>query len=110
MCGDQSTGRHYDVFACEGCKLFFRRAVTKNRQYPCRKRSHACQVTKDNRKGCKACRLKKCYDVKMNPNSVVISNNNEEGVTGILPSSDLLEKGNEGVAMMKKGERLQAVR
>ena len=34
--------------------------------------------------------------MKMNPNSVVISNNNEEGVTGILPNNDLLESAMKG--------------
>ena len=91
VCGDRSSGRHYDVYACEGCKLFFRRSISHKREYSCKKKSYACNIDKNSRKGCKACRLMKCFNVNMNPKSVVLSSNNQGGVTGILPNSELLE-------------------
>lgn len=37
VCGDNSTGYHYGVQSCEGCKGFFRRSVHKNIAYVCTK-------------------------------------------------------------------------
>ena len=31
ICGDQSSGKHFDAFVCEGCKAFFRLRKPLNR-------------------------------------------------------------------------------
>ena len=64
ICSDRSTGRHYKVYSCEGCKNFFRRSVRKDVKYVCPAYGK-CPVHKDQRTRCKACRLKKCLKVGM---------------------------------------------
>lgn len=71
VCGRLSSGIHYEAIACEGCKAFFRRIVTKNRQgsYQC-KNNGSCEVEYTNRwTCCKICRFKKCLEVGMQPES-----------------------------------------
>ncbi|GAA6084447.1 peroxisome proliferator-activated receptor gamma-like [Tachysurus ichikawai] len=58
ICGDRASGYHYGVYACEGCKGFFRRTVQLNLRYKlC---SQKCQVHKKSRNKCQSCRFKKC--------------------------------------------------
>ena len=69
VCGDRSSGWHYNVLACEGCKGFFRRSVSKKLVYSC-KFSGNCSIDKNSRKRCQACRLRKCHVKGMKPESV----------------------------------------
>ena len=62
MCGDRASGYHYNALACEGCKGFFRRSVTKGQKYAC-KYGDNCEIDMYMRRKCQACRLKKCYIV-----------------------------------------------
>uniref|UniRef100_A0AC34F4R7 Nuclear receptor domain-containing protein n=1 Tax=Panagrolaimus sp. ES5 TaxID=591445 RepID=A0AC34F4R7_9BILA len=66
VCNDTSTtGHHYGVNCCLGCKSFFRRAVIKKRAYFCEK-DNSCDITqRTGRQSCRACRLKKCFAVGM---------------------------------------------
>lgn len=70
VCGDKSTGWHYGVLACEGCKGFFRRSISKKRVYGHCKFRGICTITKQNRKRCQSCRLRKCHNKGMKPDSV----------------------------------------
>ena len=67
VCGDRSSGKHYGVYSCDGCRGFFKRSVRRNMAYVC-KESGACVVDLTRRNQCQACRFQKCLDVKMNKN------------------------------------------
>ena len=65
MCGDKSSGVHYGVITCEGCKGFFRRSQSSgvvNYQCP---RQKNCVVDRVNRNRCQSCRLQKCLALGM---------------------------------------------
>uniref|UniRef100_A0A668AW16 Retinoic acid receptor, alpha b n=1 Tax=Myripristis murdjan TaxID=586833 RepID=A0A668AW16_9TELE len=69
VCQDKSSGYHYGVSACEGCKGFFRRSIQKNMVYTCH-REKVCVINKVTRNRCQSCRLQKCFDVGMSKESV----------------------------------------
>nr|AAF80976.1 retinoic acid receptor gamma 2I [Ambystoma mexicanum] len=64
VCNDKSSGYHYGVSSCEGCKGFFRRSIQKNMVYTCH-RDKNCQINKVTRNRCQYCRLQKCFEVGM---------------------------------------------
>ncbi|GAA58146.1 nuclear receptor ROR-alpha [Clonorchis sinensis] len=69
VCGDKSTGAHYGVFTCEGCKGFFRRAVHRNQTYACA-RNGSCEVNRALRNKCQHCRFLKCLASGMSKDAV----------------------------------------
>ncbi|XP_022413404.1 retinoic acid receptor alpha isoform X1 [Delphinapterus leucas] len=69
VCQDKSSGYHYGVSACEGCKGFFRRSIQKNMVYTCH-RDKNCIINKVTRNRCQYCRLQKCFEVGMSRESV----------------------------------------
>uniref|UniRef100_UPI00398F06F0 vitamin D3 receptor B-like n=1 Tax=Pristiophorus japonicus TaxID=55135 RepID=UPI00398F06F0 len=64
VCGDKATGFHFNAMTCEGCKGFFRRSMKKKANFTCPFNGN-CSITKDNRRHCQACRLKRCQDIGM---------------------------------------------
>ncbi|NP_001164713.1 peroxisome proliferator-activated receptor-like protein [Saccoglossus kowalevskii] len=72
VCGDVSTGLHYGVHSCEGCKGFFRRTIRMSLLYePCPYRdSDPCTINISTRNKCQFCRYKKCLDVGMSAKEV----------------------------------------
>ncbi|KAJ8364650.1 hypothetical protein SKAU_G00134810 [Synaphobranchus kaupii] len=69
VCQDKSSGYHYGVSACEGCKGFFRRSIQKNMLYTCHREKN-CIINKVTRNRCQYCRLQKCLEVGMSKESV----------------------------------------
>ncbi|KAI6178537.1 Nuclear receptor domain-containing protein [Aphelenchoides besseyi] len=69
VCGDKSSGFHYSVQSCEGCKGFFRRSVQRNCTYKC-SRDGQCLVDRSNRNRCQKCRFDKCINAGMNRDTV----------------------------------------
>ena len=70
VCKDHATGLHFGAVTCEGCKGFFRRSVKKNASFKCALQG-SCQITKESRKHCQACRLQACFAVGMRPDLVL---------------------------------------
>lgn len=64
VCGDKSSGVHYGVITCEGCKGFFRRSQSSVVNYQC-PRNKNCVVDRVNRNRCQFCRLQKCLRLGM---------------------------------------------
>lgn len=73
VCGDKSSGYHYGVSSCEGCKGFFRRSVQKNMTYQCHKDQN-CEINKMTRNRCQYCRFQKCFSVGMSKEELRLSN------------------------------------
>ncbi|XP_063778305.1 retinoic acid receptor beta isoform X4 [Pseudophryne corroboree] len=69
VCQDKSSGYHYGVSACEGCKGFFRRSIQKNMVYTCHREKN-CVINKVTRNRCQYCRLQRCFEVGMSKESV----------------------------------------
>uniref|UniRef100_G3U0V9 RAR related orphan receptor B n=1 Tax=Loxodonta africana TaxID=9785 RepID=G3U0V9_LOXAF len=68
-CGDKSSGIHYGVITCEGCKGFFRRSQQNNASYSC-PRQRNCLIDRTNRNRCQHCRLQKCLALGMSRDAV----------------------------------------
>ncbi|NXX99603.1 VDR protein, partial [Centropus bengalensis] len=64
VCGDRATGFHFNAMTCEGCKGFFRRSMKRKAMFTCPFNGD-CKITKDNRRHCQACRLRRCVDIGM---------------------------------------------
>ncbi|KAL4226753.1 hypothetical protein ACF0H5_014733 [Mactra antiquata] len=64
VCNDESSGYHYGVDSCEGCKGFFRRCITQGMTHKC-SNEEKCEITPFTRNSCQYCRLKKCFAVGM---------------------------------------------
>ncbi|XP_043986319.1 retinoic acid receptor RXR-gamma-B isoform X2 [Gambusia affinis] len=69
ICGDRSSGKHYGVYSCEGCKGFFKRTVRKDLTYTCRDNKE-CLIDKRQRNRCQYCRYQKCLAMGMKREAV----------------------------------------
>ncbi|XP_037899680.1 protein tailless-like [Glossina fuscipes] len=71
VCCDHSSGKHYGIYACDGCANFFKRSIRKSQQYVCKSpKPGLCVVDRTHRNKCRACRLRKCFKVGMNKDAV----------------------------------------
>ncbi|XP_077432468.1 nuclear receptor ROR-alpha A isoform X2 [Vanacampus margaritifer] len=69
ICGDKSSGVHYGVITCEGCKGFFRRSQLPTVSYSCSRQSN-CTIDRSSRNRCQHCRLQKCLAQGMSRDAV----------------------------------------
>ncbi|KAL3093258.1 hypothetical protein niasHS_005153 [Heterodera schachtii] len=70
ICGGLSSFKYYSIPSCEACKQFFRRTVTLQIQYVCKKRGNCEMSTPHNKRKCGGCRLNKCLIMGMEPQMV----------------------------------------
>ncbi|XP_078064110.1 nuclear receptor ROR-alpha-like, partial [Mustelus asterias] len=69
ICGDKSSGIHYGVITCEGCKGFFRRSQQNTVSYTCSQQRN-CPIDRASRNRCQHCRLHKCLELGMSRDAV----------------------------------------
>ncbi|CAG2068758.1 unnamed protein product, partial [Timema podura] len=89
VCGDKSSGVHYGVITCEGCKGFFRRSQSSVVNYQC-PRNKNCVVDRVNRNRCQYCRLQKCLRLGMSRDGESFTLYFRDGSCGALVQSWLL--------------------
>ncbi|PAA59858.1 hypothetical protein BOX15_Mlig031075g1, partial [Macrostomum lignano] len=65
VCGDKALGFNFDAVSCESCKAFFRRNAAKGVEALKCPYEGNCRIDISNRRFCKRCRLRKCFDVGM---------------------------------------------
>lgn len=65
VCGDKALGYNFDAISCESCKAFFRRNAHKGVDYFKCPYDERCRMDQSNRRFCKRCRLKKCFEIGM---------------------------------------------
>ncbi|XP_032753723.1 nuclear receptor ROR-gamma isoform X2 [Rattus rattus] len=73
ICGDKSSGIHYGVITCEGCKGFFRRSQQCNVAYSCTRQQN-CPIDRTSRNRCQHCRLQKCLALGMSRDEYLVQN------------------------------------
>ena len=64
VCKDKATGIHYGTATCEGCKGFFKRSLSRYKDYICYF-GYQCKISPRSRKKCKSCRWNKCIEAGM---------------------------------------------
>uniref|UniRef100_A0A8R1HLP4 Nuclear receptor domain-containing protein n=1 Tax=Caenorhabditis japonica TaxID=281687 RepID=A0A8R1HLP4_CAEJA len=72
VCQDTSSGYHYGIPSCNGCKTFFRRTIIKNQIFVCQFDKN-CPVDRSIRCACKFCRFEKCLKVGMDKSALQAS-------------------------------------
>ncbi|XP_063958162.1 uncharacterized protein LOC129265451 [Lytechinus pictus] len=69
VCGAMSSGLHFGVFTCEGCKCFYRRSIREGANYACAK-ERSCEITMETRNSCRFCRFQKCIGLGMSKEGI----------------------------------------
>uniref|UniRef100_A0A7E4VTE0 Nuclear receptor n=1 Tax=Panagrellus redivivus TaxID=6233 RepID=A0A7E4VTE0_PANRE len=64
VCNDESDGLHFGKHTCRACAAFFRRTVSLKLDYAC-KHDNKCEIVKNARNMCRACRFQKCLSMGM---------------------------------------------
>ncbi|XP_077991522.1 nuclear receptor ROR-alpha B-like [Glandiceps talaboti] len=92
VCNDTSSGIHFGVYTCEGCKGFFRRSLKDYATYYCQcKKDQPCEITPTTRNVCRYCRLDKCITVGMCRDGIKLGRH-QKSFCGDKPIQELSEQ------------------
>jgi len=97
VCGDKSSGVHYGVITCEGCKGFFRRSQSGPVNYQC-PRNKQCVIDRVNRNRCQYCRLQKCIALGMSRDAVKFGRMSKKQREKVEGEAQLIKQGAAAVA------------
>ncbi|KAL3884549.1 hypothetical protein ACJMK2_024683 [Sinanodonta woodiana] len=92
VCGDKSSGVHYGVITCEGCKGFFRRSQSGPVSYQC-PRNKNCVIDRVNRNRCQYCRLQKCLALGMSRDAVKFGRMSKKQREKVEDEANLVKQG-----------------
>ncbi|KAL5020455.1 hypothetical protein ScPMuIL_003347 [Solemya velum] len=95
VCGDKSSGVHYGVITCEGCKGFFRRSQAGPVNYQC-PRNKSCVIDRVNRNRCQYCRLQKCLALGMSRDAVKFGRMSKKQREKVEDEANLIKQGQNG--------------
>lgn len=70
VCNDKAIGYNFDAVSCESCKAFFRRNAIRTKELKMCSYDDKCRMSPNTRKFCQKCRLRKCFEIGMNPDLV----------------------------------------
>ncbi|XP_069041925.1 retinoic acid receptor alpha-A isoform X1 [Lepisosteus oculatus] len=104
VCQDKSSGYHYGVSACEGCKGFFRRSIQKNMVYTCHREKN-CIINKVTRNRCQYCRLQKCLEVGMSKESRSSTKAGSPDASLLLPAPENKQGLSDGAPLAVRNDR-----
>ncbi|KAK7110570.1 hypothetical protein V1264_014419 [Littorina saxatilis] len=71
VCGDRAIAHNFGALTCETCKAFFRRNAHRAKEIPQCNFDSNCNISKNTRRFCTACRMKKCFVVGMDPSLIL---------------------------------------
>ncbi|CAD5220816.1 unnamed protein product [Bursaphelenchus okinawaensis] len=91
VCSSPSNGIHFKAVSCAACNAFFRRSIASRRVYLCRKNGD-CEISKNVRCLCRACRLKKCVFVGMDAKVVQPQRGQMSENDGVTVKKEVLKK------------------
>ncbi|KAI1693753.1 zinc finger, c4 type (two domains) domain-containing protein [Ditylenchus destructor] len=76
VCGASSNLYRFGIFCCRACCAFFRRSVAQNKHYNCKHKNRCIIDQEGMRNACRACRMRRCYEVGMKPEELCLPQNN----------------------------------
>ncbi|CAD6189286.1 unnamed protein product [Caenorhabditis auriculariae] len=68
-----ANGLHFGARTCAACAAFFRRSISDDKHYVCKRNQRCTSASRDGtgyRKICRSCRMKRCLDIGMLPENV----------------------------------------
>ena len=109
VCGDASTGIHYRVQSCEGCKGFWRRTIQRSmgEKYNCKIWTEQCVVNKETRGRCQRCRYLACLRAGMVADLVMADKERNSRLRLVAQNRERRKRENGSVGKTEKEEEAE---
>ena len=109
VCGDASTGIHYRVQSCEGCKGFWRRTIQRSmgEKYNCKIWTEQCVVNKETRGRCQRCRYLACLRAGMVADLVMADKERNSRLRLVAQNRERRKRENGNVGKTEKEEEAE---